>query len=138
MTSYKDLRVWAKAHELTLIIYAATKKFPREELFELTNQLRRAASSIPTNLAEGHGRHSKPELHRFTQIARGSATEVEYQLLLARDLGYLQDTEYRRLDGHVQELQRMLTAFALAIAPKKRKSGANAKVPLPTPVGSSN
>ena len=80
------LKVWVKAHEVTLAIYQCTRNFPREEIYGLTSQMRRAAASIAANIAEGCGRRSDAELHRFLQIARGSARELEYHLLLARDL----------------------------------------------------
>ena len=111
MKDFKGLKVWDKAHELTLKIYSATKTFPREEIFGLISQLRRACASIPANIAEGCGRSGDAELARFLVIASGSASEVEYHLLLAHDLGYLNDAEYRQLDEEVNELKRMLTAF---------------------------
>jgi four helix bundle protein len=111
MKDFKGLKVWDKAHELTLKIYSATKTFPREEIFGLTSQLRRACASIPANIAEGCGRSGDAELARFLVIASGSASEVEYHLLLAHDLGYLNDADIRHLDEEVNELKRMLTAF---------------------------
>lgn len=84
MKDFKKLIVWKKAHEMTLNIYRTTKSFPKDEVYGLTSQLRRAASSIPANIAEGCGRNSDAELARFLQIAAGSASEVEYHLLLAR------------------------------------------------------
>ncbi len=89
MKDFKSLKVWHKAHQLTLLVYALTRTFPREEMYGLTSQIRRAAASIPANIAEGSGRRSDGELRRFLQIARGSASELEYHLLLARDLGFL-------------------------------------------------
>ena len=89
MKDFRKLEVWEKAHALTLSVYHAADPFPREELYGLTSQIRRAAVSIPTNIAEGCGRGSEAELARFLQIAMGSASEVEYELLLARDLGFL-------------------------------------------------
>jgi four helix bundle protein len=86
---FKGFRVWSKAHSMTLDIYRATKEFPREELFGITSQMRRAASSIGANIAEGTGRRSDGELTRYLHIARGSAAELEYHLLLARDLDLL-------------------------------------------------
>src|SRR5437588_10612860 len=86
MRDFKDLRVWQSAHALTLAVYAATRGFPKEELFGLTSQLRRAAASVAANLAEGCGRKSDRELLRYIQIARGSASELEYHFILARDL----------------------------------------------------
>ena len=111
MKDFRSLKAWGKAHELTLKVYAATKSFPREENFGLTSQLRRACASIPANIAEGCGRTGDVELARFLVIASGSASEVEYHLLLAHDLGYLRDAECSQLDEEINELKRMLTAF---------------------------
>ena len=86
MKDFRELQVWRKAHELTLAVYQITASFPREELYGLTAQLRRAGSSIAANLAEGCGRNGDAELARFCSIAMGSASELEYHLLLARDL----------------------------------------------------
>jgi len=90
MQDYRKLKVWQKAHELALAVYEASARFPREEVYALTSQIRRAAASVPSNIVEGCGRGSNAELMRFLYIALGSANEVEYQLLLARDLGFLQ------------------------------------------------
>jgi len=84
---FKELKVWCKAHELTLVVYRLTRSFPKDELFGLTGQLRRSAASIGANIAEGCGRRSDGEFTRFLQIARGSVSELECHLLLARDLG---------------------------------------------------
>ena len=111
MRDFKELKVWEKAHYLTLHIYKVTKKFPSDERFGLTVQLRRAAASVPTNIAEGCGRDSERELARFMSIAGGSASEVEYQLLLAYDLNYIQDETYRELNQQVNEVKRMLNNF---------------------------
>lgn len=111
MKDYRDLQVWRKAHELTLAVYRVTQRFPGDEKYGLTNQLRRASCSIPSNIAEGCGRGSDVDFARCCQIAMGSACEVNYQLLLARDLGYLNESEHQRLDGAVNEVQRMLTAL---------------------------
>jgi four helix bundle protein len=86
MEDFKNLKVWAKAHQLTLAIYQCTRKFPMEEIYGLTSQILRASASIGANVAEGCGGRSDPEMKRFVQIARGSASELEYHLLLARDL----------------------------------------------------
>jgi len=112
---FKDLKVWAKSHELTLAIYKATTSFPREEIYGLTSQIRRAAVSIAANIAEGCGRRSDGELSRFLQIARGSASEFEYHLLLARDLGFLPAADFGRLEAKVVEVQRMLTSLTAAV-----------------------
>ncbi len=111
MRDFRELKVWEKAHLLTLQIYGNTKKFPSDERFGLTVQLRRAAASVPTNIAEGCGRESERELARFMSIAAGSASEVEYQVLLARDLKYIKDETYRELNQKVNEVKRMLNSF---------------------------
>src|SRR5215467_11519794 len=89
MKDFRDLKVWEKAHEPALACYAATGSFPKQEMFGLVSQIRRAGSSIPANIAEGCGRRGNGELHRFLQISMGSASELEYHLLLSKDLGYL-------------------------------------------------
>jgi len=111
MRNFKELHVWSKAHTLTLAVYAATATFPREELFGLTGQTRRAAASVPANIAEGCGRGSNAELARFLQTAAGSASELEYHLLLARDLDLLDTAAYDPLAVQVVEVKRMLTTF---------------------------
>jgi four helix bundle protein len=112
MEDFKDLKVWTKAHELTLSIYGLTRAFPREEIYGLTSQMRRSAASIGANIAEGCGRGSDSELKRFVQIARGSANELEYHLLLAKDLKFLPPNEFAALDSRVQEVERMLASLA--------------------------
>jgi four helix bundle protein len=111
MEDFEDLRVWVKAYELTLGVYKKTRGFPRDEMYGLTSQLRRAASSVGANIAEGCGRRSDPEMRRFLQIARGSANEVEYHLLLSRDLELLSVDEFEELEAMVLEIQRMLASF---------------------------
>lgn len=109
MQDFRKLKVWEKAHAFTLVVYRVTKMFPADEKFGLTSQLRRATSSIPANIAEGCGRSGSKELRRFLDIAMGSASEVEYHLILARDLGYLE--QWEPLNNQICELKRMLTAF---------------------------
>jgi four helix bundle protein len=111
MEDFKNLKVWAKAHLLTLAIYPSTRKFPRDEIYGLTSQTRRASASIGANIAEGCGRRSDAEMKRFVQIARGSASELEYHLLLARDLQLLTLDECKDLEARVLEIQRMLSAL---------------------------
>ena len=111
MRDYRELKVWEKAHRLTLDIYQVTKAFPRDETYGLQNQLRRAASSVPTNIAEGCGRDTATELARFLHIATGSLSEVDYQLLLARDLAYIAPPEYDRLVIQLQEVRKMLIVY---------------------------
>jgi four helix bundle protein len=112
MEDFKHLKVWSKAHSLTLDVYRLTRTFPKDEIYGLTSQIRRASASIGANLAEGCGRRSDAEMRRFVQIARGSANELEYHLLLARDLQFLEDSEFRNLEARVLEVQRMLAALA--------------------------
>ena len=111
MRDFRRLTVWQKAHSLALETYKVTRNFPKEELYGLTSQLRRAVISIPSNIAEGCGRRSDAELARFLDIASGSACETEYQLLLARNLNYLSPTIHAELEQLVCEVKRMLTAF---------------------------
>lgn len=115
MKDFKELKVWVKTHELTLSVYKSTRSFPREEVYGLTSQIRRAAASIGANIAEGCGRRSDGEFHRFLQIARGSASELEYHLFLARDLHFLAEDDFRRLELNVAEVQRMLTSLAQSL-----------------------
>ena len=107
---FRDLKVWEKAHLVTLEAYRATSSFPKDELFGLTSQIRRSASSIPANIAEGCGRGGG-DLARFCSIAAGSASELEYHLILAHDLGLLELDTYDRLANQVNEVERMLAAF---------------------------
>lgn len=111
MKDFRDLKVWEKAHLLTLAVYKATTTFPTDEMYGLTGQIRRACASIPANVAEGCGRRGDAELARFAQIAMGSASELEYHLLLAHDLGFLNDSVYDELTRGVTEVKRMLTSF---------------------------
>lgn len=111
MQSFRTLRVWEKSHRLTLDIYASSKTFPRDEMYGLTSQMRRASSSVGMNIAEGCCRKGNVELGRFLQIAMGSASEVEYQLLLAHDLNYLQNPEYEKLTAQAVEVKRMLSSL---------------------------
>jgi four helix bundle protein len=109
--NFRELKVWEKGHRLTLAVYESTAKFPRDELYGLTSQIRRSCSSIPANIAEGCGRNGDTELARFLGIAMGSASELEYHLLLAHDLNLLETTEYKELTREVTEVKRMLTSF---------------------------
>lgn len=105
------MQVWKKAHALTLDIYDRTSCLPKDEWFGLRSQMRRSAASIGTNIAEGCGRVGDSELSRFLLIAMGSASELEYQLLLCRDLNYLHENLYSDLDTRTRELKRMLAAL---------------------------
>jgi len=117
---FKELNVWKKAHRLTLAVYTLTRGFPKDELYGLTSQIRRAASSIGANIAEGCGRRSDGELTRFLQIARGSSSELEYHLLLARDLHLLDEESFTEFESLVLEVQRMLTSLVQRVQPISR------------------
>jgi len=111
MRDFRKLQVWEKAHQMALAVYKATAHFPRTEIYGLVSQIRRAAVSIPTNIAEGCGRDGEAELGRFMQIAMGSASELEYELVLAHELGYISHDERAQLSHDIEEIKRMLTAF---------------------------
>ena len=111
MRDFRELKVTPKAHALTLAVYEVTKAFPEDERFGLTGQLRRASASIGYNIAEGCGRDTDADFARFLQIAMGSASEVEYELWLARDLGYLSPGTHDRLAAQAVEVRKMLRAF---------------------------
>ena len=111
MRDFRSVKVWQKAHKMVLAIYKATVSFPREEVYGLVSQLRRAASSVPANIAEGCGCKGNREFARFLEIALRSASETEYHLLLARDLEYLDIGTYDTLNDQVTEIKRMLTGF---------------------------
>ena len=108
MQNYNDLKVWAKEHALTLNVYGVTKTFPKYELYSLTNQLRRASSSIPANIAEGCGKNSQSEFAHFLNISLGSANERDYFLLLSKDLRYLPETNFTELEDNINEIKAML------------------------------
>ena len=110
--------MWGKSHELTLRIYALTSEFPRQEIYGLTSQIRRACASIPTNIAEGCGRNSSPDFARFLQIAMGSASETEYLILLAHDLKYLNVDQHAELIDMIVSVKKMLTALLRNIRAK--------------------
>ena len=111
MKDFRDLKVWNRAHRLALDIYQRTTRFPKEEQFGFVSQLRRAAASVPANLAEGCGRQSDSDFARFVHLAMGSASELEYHLLLAKDLGLLQEHDHRPLENEIIEVKKMLAAL---------------------------
>ena len=116
MKDFRDLKVWNKAHELALSCYAVTIAFPKQEMFGLVSQIRRACVSIAANIAEGCGRKGDGEFHRFLNMAMGSASEVEYHLLLSRDLKFMNNSDYQRLDTQVTEIKRMLASLTRKVA----------------------
>jgi four helix bundle protein len=111
MSDFRQLKVWDKAHRLAVSVYQAARAFPKDEMYGLTSQMRRAGTSVAANIAEGCGRTGKTELARFLGISMGSASELEYYLLLARDLSLLKPSEHKRLEDLVTEVKRMLTSF---------------------------
>jgi len=111
MQDFRRLRVWGKAHELTLEIYKSTADFPKHELYGLTSQIRRCAISVPSNIAEGRGRNTKRQYVQFLQIAMGSASELEYYILLVSDLDLIGKTVQSRPSHNVIEIKKMLASL---------------------------
>ena len=111
MKNFRDLMVWQKAHALTLASYRGTAGFPRQEIYGITSQIRRCSASIAASIAEGCGKRSNAEFQRFLHIAAGSASELEYHFLLAKDLSFLSDDEYKKLDQSTIEVKRMLAGL---------------------------
>ena len=115
---WKDLDVWKKSHELTLRVYDATKVFPKNEAYSLTDQLRRASSSVPANIVEGQSRNTTKEYLQFLYTSRGSLEEVRYFLLLSKDLGYLEQEAYQSLEGDGEVLSKMLNGLIKSLVSK--------------------
>ena len=113
--SYKDLIVWQKSYNLSLLVYKVTKNFPKEEIYGLTSQTRRAVVSIPSNIAEGYCRQRKLEYVHFLQISFGSGAELETQLLIAKDLVYISNKEFEELSNLLGEVMRMLNSLVSKI-----------------------
>ena len=111
MQDFRNLQIWEKSHKITLDIYKLTKVFPKEELYGLTSQLRRAALSIPTNIAEGCARGSDKDFARFIQIAMGSANETEYLILLSTELGYVPEHKSKDISEEIQSVKKMLSSL---------------------------
>jgi four helix bundle protein len=115
MQDFRKLLVWEKSHKLTLSIYNLTHSFPKEEMYGLTSQIRRASSSVPINIAEGCGKGSDADFARFLQIAFGSVSETEYLLLLCFELGYFSEKNYMEMTNLVQEIKKMLAKLIATI-----------------------
>ena len=113
--SYRDIKAWQKAIELVVEIYSSTRNFPKEEVYGLANQLRRAAVSVASNIAEGKGRCTDKEFLLFLHHSRGSVFEVETQLVIAGRLGYLTQADERQIGNHAGEIARMLNGLIKAI-----------------------
>jgi four helix bundle protein len=118
LKNYKDLKVWQKAYQLCLEIYKNTKKFPVEERYGLTSQIRRAVISIPSNIAEGYGRRTTKEYIQSLYIAYGSICELETQILLAGDLGYIKEDVLKKLQINIGDIERMLKALVKSLENK--------------------
>jgi four helix bundle protein len=119
MKDFRELKVWGKAHAMTLRSYRLTESFPKQEMFGLASQIRRCSASIPANIAEGCGRMGNMELHRFLQIACGSASELEYHFLLARDLGYISADDHASAHKQFLEMKRMLVALTRKVGSER-------------------
>jgi four helix bundle protein len=118
MRNYRDLQVWSKAHSLTLELYRLSRNFPRDEIYGITAQIRRSASSIGANLAEDCGRQSENEMARFLKISLGSASELDYHLLLAHDLGLLASEQHQNAARELTSIRKMLRSLLSAIEEK--------------------
>ena len=118
LRNYKDLKVWQRSYELCLEIYRVTKGFPKEERYGLTSQIRRAAASVPSNIAEGYGRKTTPEYIKFLYVAYGSNCELETQILLSGDLGYIETDKLKKLQNEIGEVERMLKALIKSLENK--------------------
>lgn len=119
MRDYKKYTVWQKSHELVLEIYKVTVHFPKEEVYGLTSQMRRSASSIPTNVVEGCGRNTDKDFCRFLYFAFGSANELEYQLILSKDLNFLESETAMSLISKVEEIKKMLNKLISILEAEK-------------------
>ena len=111
MKDFRDLKIWGRSHQLTLQVYKLTRSFPKEEMYGLVSQMRRSASSVPTNIAEGCGRNTDADFARFLDASMGSASELDYQLILSRDLAYLSLDAYETINTELVEIKKMLNAF---------------------------
>ena len=118
MLEWQDMEVWKEAHRLVLEVYRLAQTFPDEERFRLRDQICRCASSVAANIVEGHTRHSNREYIQFLYVARGSAEETRYHLLLAKDLGYIENEQYTGLDGAYTRVSKMLNALISSLRKK--------------------
>jgi four helix bundle protein len=116
LRDFRKLKIWERSHAFTLNIYKITKSFPKEELYGITSQIRRAAASIPTNIAEGCGKQTEKEFARYLSIAAGSTSETEYLLTLSLDLKYLNESISKELITEINEIKKMLNGLLIKIA----------------------
>lgn len=119
MNNFRDLKVWQEAHKLNLMIYDVTKKFPKEEMFGLTNQTRRSSVSISANIVEGNGRFYFKESLRFLYIARGSLYETEGHLILAKDIRYITEEEYQRIQDQIELVAKLTNGLIRSVKTNK-------------------
>jgi four helix bundle protein len=122
MKNFRDLQIWERAHRPTPTIYATTLKFPREELYGLTSRVRRCAVSIGANIAEGCGKTGNNEFQRFLHIAAGSASELDYELLLAKDLAYLSKPDYAGIADELSHIRKMLSSLLRKVNADRKAS----------------
>jgi len=118
LKNFKELKVWQKSYDLCLKLYKETRRFPKEEVYGLTSQIRRSAVSVPSNIAEGYGRKTTPDYLKSLYIAYGSSCELETQLLLSNDLDYMKDGEIKELKEEMGEVERMLKALIKSLENK--------------------
>lgn len=128
-STFRELEVWQAAHDLAVAVYRETARFPKSEEYGLTGQLRRAAVAVPANIAEGNGRRSRREYLQFCSVARGSLSEVQYLLLLARDVGLMAERSYEPLRAGYDSVGRMLNGLMTALA----RRSASPQSPVPNP-----
>jgi four helix bundle protein len=119
MQDFRNLKIWQRSHQLVLSLYKLTAKFPKDEVYALTSQIRRAAASIPANIAEGCVKGSDADFARFLHIALGSASELDYHLLLSRDLSYCTGAEYDGFSKELHEIRSMLGSLLLRLKPSR-------------------
>ena len=121
--THKDLKIWQRSVALVTRVYAITEMFPKSEMWGLTNQIRRASVSVPSNIAEGSGRRSDKELVQFLHIASGSLAELETQFIIAKNLGFITNNEYSDIEQDIQEIIRMVSAMSKSILNKQPSNG---------------
>ncbi|MDI6756958.1 MAG: four helix bundle protein [Endomicrobiia bacterium] len=115
IVDYKDLKVWTKSYELALFIYRVTMNFPKSEIYGITSQMRRAAVSMPSNIAEGYRRRYTGEYLHFLSFAFGSCAELETQISLTKDIGFMSEVDFHNAYGHTQEISKMLGALVKSL-----------------------
>jgi len=120
--NFKNIKAWQHADDLAVLVYSKTRSFPKEELYGITSQLRRAAVSVPTNIAEGASREHKREYVHFLSVARGSIAEAEYLLHLSRRVGYLKDDEYKKVEGLREETAKTLQGLINSVKKEAKKT----------------